>query len=70
MPLGYAVGDVIKSKRNLLRHTRLHRLRLCCAVAMAEVQHAIGDPRRGTIGVNVVQPHGDLGLRLVGGHGQ
>ena len=37
---------------------------------MRQVQHTIGDAGRRAVGVNVVQPHGDLRLRLVASEGQ
>ena len=53
-------------KRDVHRLAGLHRRRRLVAVAVREVEDAVGDARRAAVGMDVAEPHRDHGGRTVG----
>ena len=60
MALGHAVGDLVERDRHLDLLPRHQRLRHLEPVPEREVQHTPGHAGRGTVGLQVIEPHRKL----------
>ncbi len=66
MPCRDPVRDVVKIKGDIHSLPRGQRHGRIKPATMRQIQNAIGHPRRRAIGVDMVQPHGNLRCRCVG----
>ena len=66
MAPGQLVRHVVELDPHRIGLARLQRLRVFVAVAVAQVQHRVTQPRHGAVGPDRVEPHRHVGHRLVG----
>ena len=57
---------MIQIKINIKRLSRRQRFSGFKAITMGQIQHSIGNPCGSPIGMNMVQPHGNLCCRRIG----